>query len=287
MEFHLRIFLLVGMFSYKMDDKGDTNHTGQNIRTGLGDLDTGQTDQRNCDQQNGNGNGACPDKGKHGGNGRFLDALVQHIHRYRERHKHHAQGCPAKGHSANFSYIRAFLEDGDDAICSKHTQKGDHTDEANAKDHGENQTLLNTLVFTGLVVEGGHRLEALTHTKTHTQQEHGIAVDHAHRGNGGIAIRLYLNIEERCGNTAKSLAEDRGRSRFYYQPIVVRTSTDKFWRYYENALLVEIEGKGNAKAYKLTYRSCNCRADNSHIKCKNKYRVENDIYYSTCKISYH
>ena len=101
-----------------MYDKWNADQSGDDICSWLCDLHSGKAKKRNTDQQHGNGDCTGANKGKNRRNRWFLYALVEHIYRNRERHKHHTNSGEPKRNLADFNNSLFLLENGDDLFCS-------------------------------------------------------------------------------------------------------------------------------------------------------------------------
>ena len=94
------------IFSEETDNKGNADAAGKYIRNGLRGLNHRQTKQRHTDQKNRDGNCTGADDGENGRDCRFLNALIEHIHRYRKGHKDHADGVIAQCRDSDFDNLR-------------------------------------------------------------------------------------------------------------------------------------------------------------------------------------
>ena len=199
-------------FSDKVEDKRNTDQTGDHICHGLGQLNAKKSQQGNPKQQHGDGHQSGADQGEEGRNRRLLNALIEHIHRNRERHEHHTDGGKTQGFGADDDNFRMLLENGNDGLCKQDADGGHGTDKYKAEGSGKQQSFFHTVNFLGLVIKGCNRLESLAHTQAYAHQEVGIAIDHAHGSNGSIAEGLGKIVQQTVCDGSQTLPDQRGET---------------------------------------------------------------------------
>ena len=68
------------------------------------------------------------------------------------------------------------------------------------------------MVFAGTVVEGSHRLQALSHADGHREDEHKNAGHDAHARHGGVAVAAGGNVQQHPADAVQTLTAKAGRA---------------------------------------------------------------------------
>ena len=139
-------------------------------------------------------------------------ALEGHVGHHDDGMQQHGQALVVEGGQRHGGDGGVIAEQTDEGIAVHPAQAHQHHQHAEGRFDGEDGGLPHPAVFAGTVVEGCHRLQALSHADGHRDDEHEDAGHDAHTGHGGVAVAAGGKVQQHAADAVQTLTAKAGRT---------------------------------------------------------------------------
>ena len=163
--------------------------SGYDIRDGLGYLNSGESKNGVHDPEDGDEDKAASDHGEEGGTAAFADTLEEHVSIEGKWHEEQGDALDTQGGNADCEDCRIIPEHAYNGGRAGYSNKGGNAHYHEAAFYAEPESIPDTFVFSGAVVEGTDWLKALADAQCYAEKEVYDPCDNAHGCNGGITVR--------------------------------------------------------------------------------------------------
>ena len=135
-----------------------------------------------------------------------------HVGHYDHRLQKDGKALVTEGRQRHGGDLRVVPEQADQSLIVPPAHRDQHHQQYKGGFQGKDGSLPYPVVFACAVVEGRHRLQALSHADGNREDEHKNAGHDAHARHGGIAVAAGGNVQQHPADAVQSLTAKAGRA---------------------------------------------------------------------------